>query len=153
MLHGRSGPYSSAAHGVYTAATLSGRHATWAAFWAERGYVALLVDSFGPRGYPAGFPRHSYKSRPAAVSEQTVRPLDAYGALAYLRTRPGGERQPGGAAGMVQRGDDDPGDDGGERSGPRESHAVERLPRRRSRSTRVAGWTRSSGATCRTRRS
>ena len=87
MLHGRSGPYSSAAHGVYTAATLSGRHASWAAFWAGRGYVALLVDSFGPRGYPAGFPRHSYKGRPAAVSEQTVRPLDAYGALAYLRTR------------------------------------------------------------------
>src|SRR6185295_14045753 len=53
LLHGRSGPYSSTAHGVYTAATLSGRHATWAAFWADRGYVTLLVDSFGPRGYPA----------------------------------------------------------------------------------------------------
>ena len=88
LLHGRSGAYSSNAHGVYTAATLSGRHASWAAFWVERGYVALLVDSFGPRGYPAGFPRKSYKARPAAVSEQTVRPLDAYGALAYLKTRP-----------------------------------------------------------------
>ena len=88
LLHGRSGPYSSNAHGVYTAATLSGRHASWAAFWVERGYVALLVDSFGPRGYPTGFPRNSYKARPAAVSEQTVRPLDAYGALTYLRTRP-----------------------------------------------------------------
>jgi carboxymethylenebutenolidase len=49
--------------------------------------VALLVDSFGPRGYSAGFPRGSYSNRPAAVSEQNVRPLDAYGALAYLRTR------------------------------------------------------------------
>jgi carboxymethylenebutenolidase len=88
LLHGRSGPYSSTAYGVYTAATLSGRHATWATFWAERGYVALLVDSFGPRGYPTGFPRNSYKARPAAVSEQIVRPLDAYGALRYLRTRP-----------------------------------------------------------------
>jgi carboxymethylenebutenolidase len=45
------------------------------------------VDSFGPRGYAQGFPKHSYNSRPAAVSEQTVRPLDAYGALDYLRSR------------------------------------------------------------------
>jgi dienelactone hydrolase len=87
LLHGRSGPYSSAAHGVYTAATLSGRHLAWGQFWMQRGYVALLVDSFGPRGYPGGFPRGSYSHRPAEVSEQTVRPLDAYGALAYLRTR------------------------------------------------------------------
>jgi carboxymethylenebutenolidase len=47
----------------------------------------LLVDSFGPRGYASGFPKHSYNDRPAAVSEQLVRPLDAYGALAYLRAR------------------------------------------------------------------
>ena len=87
LLHGRGGPYSSLARGVHDATTLSQRHATWARFWAERGYVALLVDSFGPRGYPGGFPRGSYTSRPAEVSEQTVRPLDAYGALAYLRTR------------------------------------------------------------------
>jgi len=87
LLHGRSGPYSSLARGVYTAATLSGRHLAWGRFWQEQGYVALLVDSFGPRGYPAGFPRDSYRQRPAAVSEQAVRPLDAYGALAYLRAR------------------------------------------------------------------
>lgn len=87
LLHGRSGPYSSRAGGVYTAATLSGRHLTWAGFWQEQGYVALLVDSFGPRGHAEGFPRGSYRERPPEVSEQTVRPLDAYGALAYLRTR------------------------------------------------------------------
>jgi len=87
MLHGRAGPYSSLAKGVYTAATLSKRHKEWGAFWAERGYVALLVDSFGPRGYPKGFPQGSYEDRPASVSEQTVRPLDAYGALKYLRGR------------------------------------------------------------------
>jgi dienelactone hydrolase len=63
------------------------RHAMWGEFWARRGYVALLVDSFGPRGYPDGFPKHSYKDRPPDVSEQSVRPLDAYGALAYLRSR------------------------------------------------------------------
>ena len=72
---------------MYTAATLSQRHQTWGQFWQARGYVALLLDSFGPRGYPQGFPFGSYASRPAAVSEQTVRPLDAYGALDYLRNR------------------------------------------------------------------
>ncbi len=87
MLHGRAGPYSSAAKGVYNAETLSKRHLEWGNFWAERGYVALLVDSFGPRGFPEGFPAGSYENRPATVSEQTVRPLDAYGALRYLRGR------------------------------------------------------------------
>jgi carboxymethylenebutenolidase len=81
MLHGRAGPYSSAAKGVYSAATLSQRHRQWGEFWAVRGYLALLVDSFGPRGYPGGFPAGSYDQRPEEVSEQTVRPLDAYGAL------------------------------------------------------------------------
>jgi carboxymethylenebutenolidase len=87
MLHGRSGPYSSAAKGVYEATTLSQRHVQWGRFWASRGYLALHVDSFSSRGYPAGFPIRSYSSRPAEVSEQKVRPLDAYGAAAYLRSR------------------------------------------------------------------
>jgi len=85
MLHGRAGPYSSLAKGVYDATTLSKRHKEWGVFWAERGYAALLVDSFGPRGYPKGFSKGSYEDRPAEVSEQTVRPLDAYAALRYLR--------------------------------------------------------------------
>jgi dienelactone hydrolase len=55
--------------------------------WAANGYVAVLVDSFGPRGYPQGFPRHSYDTRPDAVNEVTVRPYDAYGALTWLRLR------------------------------------------------------------------
>jgi len=88
LLHGRAGAYSSLANGVYTAATLSKRHKAWGQFWAERNYVALLVDSFGPRGYPAGFPKGSYQDRPAAVSEQTVRPLDAYAGLRFLQRRP-----------------------------------------------------------------
>ena len=87
MLHGRAGPYSSLAKGVYTAATLSKRHKEWGEFWAQRGYIALLVDSFGPRGYASGFGPGTYENRPREVSEQTVRPLDAYGALKYLRTR------------------------------------------------------------------
>jgi dienelactone hydrolase len=87
MLHGRSGSYSSPSGGTYTAEALTMRHRMWGNFWAERGYLALHVDSFGPRGYPQGFPRHSYSDRPPEVNEQRVRPLDAYGALDYLRSR------------------------------------------------------------------
>jgi carboxymethylenebutenolidase len=87
MMHGRSGPYSSAAKGRYDAGTLSLRHKQWGEFWAARGYLAIHVDSFSPRGYPQGFGFGSYSRRPAEVSEQTVRPLDAYGALDYLRSR------------------------------------------------------------------
>ena len=87
MMHGRAGPYSSLANGIYDANTLSKRHKAWGELWAAQGYVALLVDGFGPRGYPAGFARHSYDSRPEELNEVTVRPLDAYGALAWLRTR------------------------------------------------------------------
>jgi carboxymethylenebutenolidase len=85
LLHGRAGAYSSRAKGEYSAETLSKRHKAYGEFWSEHNYVVLLVDSFGPRGYPAGFPKGSYDERPPEVSEQTVRPLDAYGALLYLR--------------------------------------------------------------------
>jgi len=88
MMHGRAGPYSTAANGRYDASTLSMRHAFWGHYWAEQGYTALLVDGFAARGYPAGFPAHSYTSRPDALNEVTVRPLDAYGALKYLRSLP-----------------------------------------------------------------
>jgi dienelactone hydrolase len=87
MMHGRAGAYSSAANGVYDASTLSKRHQQWGHLWAQQGYLAILVDGFGPRGYPHGFPRFSYETRPEQLNEVTVRPLDAYGALAYLRTR------------------------------------------------------------------
>ena len=87
MMHGRAGAYSSRAKGVYDAATLSLRHQAWGRLWAEAGYIAVLVDGFGPRGYAQGFPRFSYRDRPAEVDEVAIRPLDAYGALAYLRTR------------------------------------------------------------------
>jgi carboxymethylenebutenolidase len=87
MMHGRGGAYSIAAKGKYEARTLSLRHKMWGALWAAEGFVAVLVDGFGPRGYPAGFPRFSYKDRPDAVNEVDVRPLDAFGALAWLRAR------------------------------------------------------------------
>jgi dienelactone hydrolase len=87
MMHGRGGAYSSLAGGVYDGSTLSRRHRMWGRLWSESGYLAILVDGFGPRGYPQGFPRFSYRQRPPEVDEVTQRPLDAYGALAYLRTR------------------------------------------------------------------
>ena len=87
MMHGRAGAYSSRANGVYDAATLSLRHQAWGRAWADAGYIAVLVDGFGPRGYPQGFGRFSYDSRPAELNEVTVRPLDAAGALAWLRAR------------------------------------------------------------------
>ena len=88
MMHGRAGAYSTRANGVYDATTISKRHQAWGRLWAEAGYLAVMVDGFGPRGYAQGFPRFSYAERPDAVNEVTVRPLDAYGALAYLRSRP-----------------------------------------------------------------
>lgn len=88
MMHGRAGPYSSLANGIYDAKTLSKRTKDWAALWAGQGYWALVVDGFGPRGYPTGFAAGTDGDRPAAVNEITVRPLDAYAALKYLRTLP-----------------------------------------------------------------
>jgi carboxymethylenebutenolidase len=83
-LHGRRGPYSILAHGRYDATTLTQRHLLWARFWAARGCFVLIVDSFGPRGFPEGFAAGTQAQRPAEVDEVTVRPLDAYGGLQFL---------------------------------------------------------------------
>jgi carboxymethylenebutenolidase len=89
LMHGRAGPYSLNVKdtGPYNATTLTMRHKQWGTSWAALGYIAVLVDSFGPRGFWSGFGRGSYNDRPDAVNEVTIRPLDAYGALAYLRSR------------------------------------------------------------------
>ena len=100
MLHGRAGPYSAnvnkdcalvsrEAPSICNAGSLSKRHVMWGEYWAARGYLALLPDSFGPRGKAHGFGRFSHDDPDRDdVNELTVRPLDAEGALAYLRTRP-----------------------------------------------------------------
>jgi len=129
MMHGRAGAYSTRANGVYDATTLSKRHQAWGRIWAEAGYIAVMVDGFGPRGYAQGFPRFSYGERPEEVNEVTVRPLDAYGALAYLRSRPdvSPERigyigwSNGGSAGLVTMSLDAPGI---ERPSPRTGFAA-----------------------------
>ena len=88
MLHGRGGLYSTLKQ-TFDGDSLSSRHVMWGKFWAERGYVGLLVDSFGPRGYARGFEAGTNDgSRPASVNEITIRPLDAYAALKFLRNRP-----------------------------------------------------------------
>src|SRR5882724_4084420 len=99
MLHGRGGPYSSNINEGCTlvakdnsspcnASSLSKRHAAWGIYWADRGYLALLPDSFGPRSKGHGFGRFSHDDPDRDdVNEQTVRPLDAEGALKYLQSR------------------------------------------------------------------
>ncbi|MFD0613598.1 dienelactone hydrolase family protein [Bradyrhizobium sp. GCM10027634] len=99
MLHGRAGPYSANDNAGCTfvarsvtspcnAATLSMRHQMWGQYWAERGYIALLPDSFGPRGKAHGFGRFTHHDPDRdSVNELTVRPFDAEGALAYLLAR------------------------------------------------------------------
>jgi dienelactone hydrolase len=87
LLHGRAGPYSSLARGRYDASTLTQRHLLWSRYWNALGAFALLVDSFGPRGFPAGFTAGTHDDRPPQLNEVTVRPLDAYGALKYLAGR------------------------------------------------------------------
>ena len=61
MMHGRGGAYSSLAKGRYDGSTLSLRHQMWGRLWAEQGYVAILVDGFGPRGHWQGFARGTYR--------------------------------------------------------------------------------------------
>lgn len=73
LLHGRGGPYSTNANADCTfvgrdvtspcnASTLSKRHQMWGEFWARRGVLALLPDSFGPRGKAHGFGRFPWRS-------------------------------------------------------------------------------------------
>jgi len=99
MLHGRDGPYSSNVNAKCShvgrdvsspchAGTLSQRHKMWGEYWANHGYLALHVDSFGPRERAHGYGRNSHDlPERQAVNEMTVRPLDAEGALAYLASR------------------------------------------------------------------
>jgi len=99
MLHGRGGPYSTNVNvdctfvGATTASPcnangLSKRHMMWGEYWSQRGYLALLPDSFGPRGKAHGFGRFTHDNPDRAdVNELTVRPLDAQGALNYLLGR------------------------------------------------------------------
>ena len=87
LMHGRSGVFSAGAK-KYDSNTLALRTVMWGKFWAERGYIGLYVDTFGPRGYHKGFEAGTNNgSRPPEINEITVRPHDAYAGLRYLRGR------------------------------------------------------------------
>lgn len=85
LMPGRSGAYSALAKGNYSSVTLEKGLRDWAELWAAQGYWALVVDGLGPRGFPGGLADGAH---PAAVSELSVGPLDAYGALRYLHASP-----------------------------------------------------------------
>ncbi|MBV8169981.1 MAG: dienelactone hydrolase family protein [Alphaproteobacteria bacterium] len=63
----------------------SGAPQRWSDELVERGYVTLIPDSFGPRGFPTGV---CLEAPDRAKVAAPVRAGDAYGALAYLRTLP-----------------------------------------------------------------
>ena len=75
MLHGCSGMWGKAGE---PAANIS----FWAEHFRSRGYIALLVDSFGPRGE-----REICTQMQRRVSESRDRPRDAHAALRWLAAR------------------------------------------------------------------
>lgn len=64
----------------------SGAPMRWARELVAQGYVVLIPDSFGPRGFPDGVCVSASKERFSVNGH--ARALDAYGALAWLRARP-----------------------------------------------------------------
>ncbi len=76
MLHGCSGLWGR--DGEPTAS-----YAFWAEHFRARGYVALLVDSFGPRGE-----NEICTQAKRRISEARERPADAHAALRWLAARP-----------------------------------------------------------------
>ena len=88
LLHGFGGAYLPAARGTYNSVMLSRSLRAWAELWAAQGYWALVVDSFKPRGLPAGISSGATTPKPGSPGDSAVRALDAYGALRYLRASP-----------------------------------------------------------------
>jgi dienelactone hydrolase len=64
----------------------SGAAFRWARDLQSWGIVAIVPDSFGPRGWPRGVCAVGHA--PAANVSASVRALDALGALRFLQTRP-----------------------------------------------------------------
>jgi dienelactone hydrolase len=75
MLHGCSGLWAKS--GEPTASVIF-----WAEHFRDRGYMTLLVDSFGPRGE-----KDICTQMVRRVSEATARPQDAHAALRWLGSR------------------------------------------------------------------
>ncbi len=77
FLHGCGGLFSHAAGGVQA------RELAWAAELNRRGYVVLMVDSFGPRHQGSMCAHVDFNPE-----IYLRRPKDAYGALLFLQTQP-----------------------------------------------------------------
>lgn len=60
-------------------------YGTWGEVLSQNGYVVLLIDSFQPRGHGSLCALLPVFSRPVLPNRET--PMDAFGALNYLRTR------------------------------------------------------------------
>ena len=75
LLHGCGGMYT-------TRGAINARNLDWAQRFVDWGYVALLPDSFGPRGHG---PLCELKDRP--THPWVERTADAYAALDYLASR------------------------------------------------------------------
>lgn len=88
LLHDADGVYSKHTKGNYSAVNISKHIRAWAQLWAAQGYWALAVDSFGPRGFPSGLAHGPGAGPVSAGPTLHMRALDAYGALAYLASRP-----------------------------------------------------------------
>jgi len=58
------------------------QYQAWAEHFRDQGYVALLVDSFGPRGS-----KEICTQKDRTIHPETDRPRDAYAALRWLATR------------------------------------------------------------------
>jgi dienelactone hydrolase len=76
MMHGCSGMWGAGGREP------TANYRAWATHFSQRGYVALLLDSFRPRGE-----REICTQKERKVSEARDRPRDAYAALAWLAAR------------------------------------------------------------------
>jgi dienelactone hydrolase len=65
---------------LHACAGIDPNDGAWGNWFAENGYIALVVDSFGPRHVDRVCGSHAVPPR--------LRAFDAFGALAFLRTQP-----------------------------------------------------------------
>lgn len=86
-----SGPFAAviSIHGCDGAANDKGEvrplYGTWGEVLSQKGYVVLLIDSFQPRGHVSLCAILPVFSRPILPNRET--PMDAFGAMNYLRSR------------------------------------------------------------------
>lgn len=76
MMHGCSGMW------LRDGVTPTANYRSWAEHFQSRGYVAMLLDSFGSRGE-----REICTQKNRKISEARERPQDAYAALRWLASR------------------------------------------------------------------